>query len=157
MHKSGTFTKRLQNIAASVFSIFLCFKEREGKQKRFRKFEFGAVQKSESQVEKFGKHPENPNEKVCERLTRRQKNCFLVKRNMSPAEKGATRDPHDSEFKNPANFLQTFSQFCRFVFKLPLIFYTTKSCPNFTDFDENSPEFDQFLRRTSKYPRLSNF
>ena len=50
-----------------------------------------------------------------------------------------------SAFKNSAKFRQTFSHFYNTIFEISLIF--SKSCPKFTNFDEDSPEFQRFLRK----------
>ena len=66
-------------------------------------FEFGEVQKVASQLQKAWKnHRENPNEKVCKIVTRKQKDYKKRRTSTKPdpinrhaSEKDATRDPHD--------------------------------------------------------------
>ena len=62
---------------------------------------------------------------------------------------------HRSAFKNSAKFRQTFSHFYSFTFKISAIFH--KFCSKLANFDEFSPEFQQFSWRRSKSPRFSNF
>ena len=62
---------------------------------------------------------------------------------------------HLSELKNSTKFRQTFSHFYSFIFKISAIFH--KFCSKLANFDEFSPEFQNFSWRRSKSPRFSNF
>ena len=64
---------------------------------------------------------------------------------------------HRSASKNSAKFRQTFSHFYRFInfiFTISLIF--RKFCPNFTNFEEQFPEFQNFFWKGSTSPRFSS-